>query len=407
MPSLLSPARLKSARTRIEVQFLDQVTNGAQTKGLPGPRYAACGQYLGQLTSPHRGLHGTAAAILVLSRSDLPGAKEATRCLLEYVRSRASVEASVLTRHKLESDRKHVIKCAEMLKALLTAREHGFDIGTAAEEHADELMIAQLRLKNGVTGWPYFSGDLSVEILPTALAATALERAGRPQPEAIAFLLEQLAEETTRKDIASEFSLQIEAINALLEIADGARIDPNVLRRTLSALVNRYRPLLSSDIEARFECMDPHNQWVHIRVAWQLSLLESTLRATPSRVVTQPELRSLLKRVIEATEGSSGYRYPFSGRGLSTRTSAAVHEVLLIGQTSTVFRRWLHASATALAAIRQAFSSRALRLLVRVGALIVMAAAFFRWFNGDASLADLAPSLGVTVLLAGLSSSRR
>jgi hypothetical protein len=59
---------LQWAMARIEEQFRDLLENGSQAQGIPPGVYAA-GQHLNPYSLNQRGIYGTAAALLVMSRS--------------------------------------------------------------------------------------------------------------------------------------------------------------------------------------------------------------------------------------------------------------------------------------------------------------------------------------------------
>ena len=83
---------LRTGMARIEEQFRDLLENGNQAQGLPGGMYAA-GQHLNPYSMNQRGLYGTAAALLVLGRSQ-PSPRQIALIegLIRYISERPTLE---------------------------------------------------------------------------------------------------------------------------------------------------------------------------------------------------------------------------------------------------------------------------------------------------------------------------
>src|SRR5450755_1345389 len=120
---------LQGAMLRIEAQFCDLLENGAQAQGVPAGVRAA-GQHLNPYSMNQRGLYGTAAALLVLSRSR-PSAQriELIEGLIKYINERPTIENDLaetdedlaMLRARFAIEWRQAFKCSELLYALAAA----------------------------------------------------------------------------------------------------------------------------------------------------------------------------------------------------------------------------------------------------------------------------------------------
>ena len=90
MTDMINSARLEEARSEILQRFVNRCQKGPQISDLPND-VSACGQYL-DAGSRQRGLHGTAAALRVLSGSKDTEARSLSERIVSYLVSRTDIE---------------------------------------------------------------------------------------------------------------------------------------------------------------------------------------------------------------------------------------------------------------------------------------------------------------------------
>ena len=334
---------LKIARQRIEQLFIDQCANGSQTTDMTDDSVAACGQFLGSdaKTVGQRGLHGTAAAIKVLSQVDDQRARALVPRLVKYAGDRHSIEHArkadsmaeqVLSDSKCTLDAQNVIKVGELLEAMAYAQQGAADVSVVLSELGS-------RLKNSIRegkGWYYFADEKRPpKMLPTAYAMMGLAAAGMYEDARIAekYLTEELLRFYQSPSTSPEDS-QTRAIHiaclytvTFRKRPDG-QVDTEGLRGVFQALWKRSHAELAHDDEQNVEYWRHLNKSCYVRVPWQLYLLALAGHYSFGWNFSRSAAQNLLTRTVRTASAAGGFVYPHSGQRPSARTNAVLHEVL-------------------------------------------------------------------------------
>lgn len=307
---------LQEAMLRIEEQFRDLLENGAQAQGVPAGVFAA-GQHLNPYSMNQRGLYGTAAALLVLSRSrPSPQRISFIEGLIKYVNERPVVEnelaetdedvAMLSARFAIEW--RQAFKCSELIYALAAAPP-----AVTGREALLNMLLSHLgacRHESG--GW---SADLDPardrDPMATASVVRAFHAAGIPVNSAdLDAVRADAADQAAANPYVRSFCLLV-----LLEVegADRPVID------LWNGLLDVLRPQLRDRTEANYEYMLGNRQY-YVRIPWQLYLIEGATICRPLSVLLTSEIRAALLDAIQAIGTNEGYVYQAFGHMKSTRT---------------------------------------------------------------------------------------
>lgn len=391
--------QIVSSRRVIERMFVEQCRYGAQGQNITTTKATACGQFIGEGAKDltQRGIHGTAAALRVLAESADDEAAALVNRLFHYLQNRPEIEKKI-TRDPVSEDQVHkkcsrdgenVIKVAEVLDALSFAK---------STLEGREAMVTDLvsRLKKGIhddKGWGFFldkPGD-PVDVLPTAYAVLALGRhglAGEIRGPA-RYLAEQLKRKQgdgheSRK--ASDITSRVMALYALtFGGIETDELPAGEARRVFRGLWSGLEKLLGDDLEQNVEYWRESRTY-YVRVPWSLYILALAARHDFWKFgsnAAQARLSSILK---DANEG--GFRYPYSGRMLSSRTSAILYDVL--GNIARDANRLLINPIWLIDRVRSAISSALFRVPVGLVAGGYTVYSAYCWMQ-QGTHADLAP----------------
>ena len=329
---MINSARLEEARSEILQRFVNKCQKGLQISDLPND-VSACGQYL-DAGSRQRGLHGTAAALRVLSGSKDTEARSLSERIVSYLVSRTDIEVGLTTTNTeqvqrgIDRDNQNVIKVSEVLYAL------SFVDGSVKGR---EGLIGDLAeaLRKGIihgNGWDYFlDGSEKPELLPTAFAIRALAEHGYDEDiEGPAKFLQGFLKDPKEESWKSRADINVRA-NCLyvLTFSKGLDrlVDRSVLKKAMSALWRRLEQLLHEDFEQtiEYQCHDDH---FYVRVPWQLYLLALASRLSPWKRFASGAAQRRLHAIVESAVAREGFSYPHSGDRLSSRTNAILYESL-------------------------------------------------------------------------------
>lgn len=319
---------LTQAQDKIKKMFLEQVQKGEQSKSLNDNNLLACGQFLKYLESNQRGLHGTAAALRVISYYERDEeCKKALQSLLQYAKSFVEIEKKLDDKNEQSAiiDNNNIIKKAELLYSLSFIKS-----GTAADRDALIQSIAT-DLKNSQIDdecWPFFSDTNKEEsnIFPTAISVLALHANNCDgYKKGQEFLLNEIKKIKKIED-PETFSMIVLALYVLVFTANGElKKKEKEYKSILKKIWSSNFAFMNSDIEQNIEY--PYNtRHFYARIPWQLYLLAISNKLSywySSKVSYFNRLHSIL----EQTNGD-GFKYLHSGKHISSRTNAIVFDVL-------------------------------------------------------------------------------
>jgi hypothetical protein len=403
---MLTPELIDHARDRIGALFVDQCGHGPQTVGLEDHTMAACGQFLNERRSRQRGIHGTAAALSVLARAQMPQARHLSSCLLNYIRNRAAAECRgvghaecVERTAKIEFDASNVIKLSEVLWAL------SFVQPAVGEKESLSRNLAQT-LTTGVRegrGWSYFVDDRNgPELLPTAFAVRALASNGYPVAEPVAYLLDSM---DTPPSGQSDVFVQIVVLFVLTYLDPRPEhVSNDHLKELLFRIWRRLDPLLQQDLEYNIE-YSRNDRYYYVRVPWQLYLAAVAAKVAEFRVFSTTRLQRRLAAIIDAATGPAGFVYPHSGNRVSSRTNAILFDIVTLMSQEIRRSSSVRAILTKLDAMRLVLGSAIVSWVGAIAGVGIAGYATVIWLErGAAAIADLGPhfiAAAIIVLLSG------
>ncbi|MBN1125505.1 MAG: hypothetical protein JXA82_10890 [Sedimentisphaerales bacterium] len=408
---------LREAQAQIEESFINQCEHGAQTKNLSDVTMAACGQFVGPNTREvgQRGLHGTAAAIKVISQVGDVNAHNLVKRLVNYAANRSQIEMKVRgeddrqqsdVHNKCELDDMNVIKSAELLEALAYARQCGVDTGNMIQD-------IQFRLNNSILqdqGWRYFTDDKEgpPEMLPTAYVLMGLAKSGLhlEANKADKYLRDRLthAHHHNRSNPLNRQSLAVHiACLYALTFRDrpSGQSGSNELKEIFQALWRLSVEGLRYDDEQNVPYWHVLEKTCYVRVPWQLYLIALAAHYNFPWIFSNPTSLKMLQRAVTAAHNSKPV-YPQSGPEPSARTSAILHDVLghLVGlldnRDLAPWPRWMDL-------MKHMLGHRVSRYMYLLSAILIVVLSVKSAYSSRPSIwPELAPGfVGAAVLLLG------
>lgn len=393
----MNTSDIETAKQRIEVDCLRQVVDGQQSKTLP-TGYVACGQFLKRPDRSQRGLHGVAAAMELLAASQDQNQQAALEGLLNYLADRINLETGSNASDAVE-DSSNVIKTAEVLHALAAVSPT-----IAADKHdtVRRQYLDQLQSLRQSAGWGYYGPNES--LLPTLMAVRALDAVGVPVDRALFKNL--LGQVTAKPQEDADFSVRIFGVYALSSLVRTplTASERRSLKKALIESWHAVESLMAHDFEANIEYEFETDEHRYVRVPWQLYLIAASSRLAPLRVFSSVPVRRRLDAVLRQTK-AGGFRYPHSGSGVSTRTSAIVHGLLRETQARLEHPGPIRIGFLGIDYLRRGISSGIARAIYAIAAVLLAGYSILLWLQQDqASLGDLAPDLLAPLLLVALAS---
>jgi hypothetical protein len=397
---MIPESKIDPALQEIEKLFTEHCENGAQSRDLKNTG-AACGQFVGPAAKerPQRGLHGTAAALRVLAQAGSVSASKLVPQLVWYIQNRPALHDEGKEPRQndrtFEDDQQNVIKLSEVLYGLSYVKVGQGLTDNLVREIAEKLLGARKEKK----GWTYFlSSAEPVDILPTAFAVLALSQHGYEEEirQQIEFLKSNVfGGGGDRMANVSEASVRIFCLFALAFRNDELSPDEcKQLKRALTELWDTHKSLLDLDLEQGIEYANGAINY-YIRIPWQLYLLALAARLNPTYISSLAAQRKL-NQILDAVK-ETGFRYPYSGTPLSSRTNAILFDVLHKIKRYNK-RNIFHTFYYVYDSIRTFFSRRIFSWLTL--GLFVSAFAFFvyAWVTKSGKPEDLGPDLvGATI----------
>jgi hypothetical protein len=365
---------LRTAMARIEEQFRDLLENGTQAEGLPDGLYAA-GQHLNPYSMNQRGLYGTAAALLVLGRSQASTQRiTLTEGLIKYISERPALEPQLLTNGadvhdlygRLARDMQITFKTTDLLYALSAA---------PAAVKGQETLLQELKAR--LTASRRETGGWAVEhdpardrdALATASAVRALCAAGFPvDPVDLGLIRDDGEDPKVSKYVRSLCVL------VLAEVTEGRQDSVRLWRELYGSLRAELRHRAESNYEFRIG-----HAIQYVRVPWQLYLIAGACWCRPSSIVFARDLRTTLLDCIKAVGSSEGYVYSAVGQTKSTRTYGIAMDTLWRVQTRLASSRYVARLSGAANTGSRILNSRALSGVVLAGAGALAGYAVVAW----------------------------
>jgi hypothetical protein len=369
-----------------------QVIEGNQSKPFEGEDSLCCGQFIGLPNRTQRGIHGTAAALMVLARSEDPPYNCEVKKLVNYIENRTEIE---LEKHgyspeNLGHDEHNIIKISESLFALSFIKAGAASTDELKNKLQKKLNDSRIKGK----GWAYFiNSKEEAEILPTAYAILGLYNNGfiKKDDIAIDFLYDKIMEyKKTEISDPSIFSIIILGLYALTVLERKKEKEEKEIKLLIKKLWKSQFCYMENDIEQNIEYWR-ETEHFYMRIPWQLYLLSITCRLYPRYFSTV----SASKRIISIIKSgkSKGFKYPFSGPNLSARTNAILFEILYqikLSLNNIKFYRFFYFFDK----IRKIFINKCTKKILIGISVIVIILSVSQWLKkGNISIGVLAPNI--------------
>lgn len=394
---------LESAKQWIGTRFIEQCKSGPQVKSLP-PEVKACGQFLGEMNSRQRGIHGTAAAIRVLADDGRGEARALVPKLIRYVEHRETEEESSETdkavlRDHLLRDNVNVIKTSELLYGLSFVNVGVCNTEALRESLANRLIEGKINDR----GWGYFL-DLrggEPQLLPTAHAVRALARHGYNVQESVEYLSNALTTPSavktniTRADISvSVFVLYVLSF----ALPENKVVSKDRLRKIFWPIWKPLESLLDfDDLEQNVEYARNSSHF-YVRVPWQIYLLALACRIAPLRAFASHGAQHRLESILASLKTKEGFLYPHSGGRMSSRTNAILYDAI-----SIIKQDLPHAPAWFIARwydrLRRCLNSPVIKWTLWAVAVCLISISIYTWHRNGGSFSDAAPDFVSSLIL--------
>ncbi|MCX7049900.1 MAG: hypothetical protein NTX50_31010 [Candidatus Sumerlaeota bacterium] len=377
---------IPQAMKKIAEMFADHCINGKQINGLTKEK-AACGQFIGDNAKEReqRGLHGTAAAIRVLSQENLDGSEKLIPKLIAYIRDELSNNNS-----NNEHDYNNVIKLSEILYALAFVKTCQCNIDDLKIDIAKKLLSSRIEDK----GWSYFIGSNGpYDILPTAFAILALCKHGYENEIAKQIEILQykvLGKFDNKTGQIYETSVQLFSIFVLSFCKDKyIKEDEEKIKYAFTKFWEKHEPLLDNDLEQNIEYWKGEKN-CYIRIPWQLYLLALISRFRP-HLLWSYYARKRIESILDSVN-SSAFIYPYSGDKISSRTNAILYDIFDKLKNSAknnikyiLFSKWEQ--------IKIHISKPFYSIIILAILIAVFGAIIYSWFKNEAKIYHIAPEL--------------
>lgn len=360
---------------RIRELFEYQVKNGKQSLGID--EFAACGQFINRIELAQRGLHGTSAAIYVLSQKQ--EYDDLTNKLCEYYEE----IHRFLVLSKLQSAENNTIKQSEILYALSFVKAGTRDVSALKNKIAENL-LANIYNKQG---WDYILNESKeVQLLSTAHALKGLIKAGfyNKLDNVINYFKTELKEKSQNHiDNPTRLSIYLFCLYVLVFYDDNYKNYEKECKTIFSNIKKSKYFSLNHSYEQNLEY---HGNLEHhyVRVPWQLYYLALSSKLSKWSYLN----RDAQKRLNEIGDKllNGGFKYEFSGEYISSRTYSIIYECFIeieknIPNSNLIFTskiiNWVKPYLTC---------------LLYLTVILFMLYSVYKWYsNINANFADLAP----------------
>ena len=397
--------------TRLSRFFIRCYQSGQQSRDLDPQDAAAFGQYLDQLPSHHRGMHGTSAALRVLASVDGSEGRTAARRVVRYLTDRAAIEEVAPPPQgkedrirKVREDEQNVIKVSEVLYALSHVPRSVAETGSLVSDLA-------ARLRAGMTqnrAWTYFLNESQAppQLLPTAYAVRGLAAHRYDVGEPVQYLVRELQSPMGRPR-QTDISVRVLCVFVLAFLPSlPAGVEEGKLRGWLARLWNQLEPLLGQDLEANIEYSNGDSNY-YVRVPWQLYLISAASRLKPFRCFASALAQRRLSSIVKAVGSEEGFFYPHSGDRVSSRTNGILYDVLWLIRDEIRSKAIFLIPFQIIDNVRVFFGSRRMKVSLTVLVLAIIVASIWSWTRAaSASIADLGPGFAGALMLLILSARK-
>ncbi len=325
--------QILDTQQEIQKNFLEECENGQQSADLKQNNAMACGQFMGKNARSivQRGLHGTAAAIRVLSGSNESKYKSIVGKLLNYLINREQDDKS-LDVERLNLDKNDVIKLSETLSSLTKL---GISL-SGIQEHANKI-AENLLLSKKNKGWSFYldSNFNDPEILPTAFAFLALTKYGSSSEkleDTLNYLNNYIKNNILNptKTTIIDFSVDIFCLYSLVfrgDFSSYSKEDKKLYRDAFIFYWNKSSKIFYDNFEQNLEYWNNDlSKSKYIRIPWQLYLIGLSTKID-LLFFFRNDIQNKLDRIITQVM-NGGFIYPHSGNLISTRTNSILYEIL-------------------------------------------------------------------------------
>lgn len=323
---MISDFNIDSAQGNIANFFFQQVKNGIQSQSLNTPtdsNLLACGQFLQELDRPQRGIHGTAAALYVLAQSGNANHAITLQKLISYLRIRKRIERTLVPSQELLRDENNIIKIGEILSSLAMIQS-----GQAVKEaYETSLQKTLIKAKKDTNGWEYFVNSPlnSAQLLPTVFAVKGLLSVRSYDRTSIDYIYKECSDNISN-GIGDYPTYAITILGIyVLAFYDYNKTYENKLKDLIINLYESTLAIFTSHNEVNLEYwFEGKNEYV--RIPWQVYLI-ALLAKYSDRLFAKNIIQERLNEILDKSQ-TIGFKYPFSGAHISSRTSSIVYECL-------------------------------------------------------------------------------
>jgi hypothetical protein len=314
---LINPVDLEQAINKITDEILGHCEHGSQNDLLGNMK--ACGQFFGiaQRKRKQRGLHGTAAAIYVLSARGNDSDIQMAQSLLEYAREQLTEKPVTDAEVDQDYDFQNTIKISEVLASI--------NANMTRSDYADQLRIRLQNAQNKDTGaWSYYLDEGSDSDIPTCYALLALGSSITPEKllkihKYLWSVYDELEPNPSADPNAfARKCLILHAISQTIKESSSKDIQRK-LTNSISAMWKRSYAQYGSDIEVMISYFRDYQNH-YIRLPWQFYLAGALVRTNPSQFYSIRFQRYLARINESALKG--GFANIIDSPFRSTRSNA-------------------------------------------------------------------------------------
>jgi hypothetical protein len=397
----LSQETLDQAQRAIYEKLQARLTE--EGRRLPGHSLSA-GQYLQNPDFEQRGLHGTAAAILVLAdrtATDDDCAAQVGR-MCHWVVNREAVEREALTAGRF-SKAKPGIQFSESDTFRLA--EIGFALAFVSPDvayRAEAVTFIRDRLAEyALDTGGFSSGEGSAggaDAVATALVVryqSAMNLHMRPEDRR--YLRDYLKTSTDP---------YIGAL-VLYVLTCYTDEDRTFLRERYRDLSLRLRAQFALSSEANYEYTRAGKQ-DYVRIPWQIYLVQAAARLFSLTRFYSPAIQRKATEVLQAAASPEGLRYGASGGWLSTRTQASAYQLARELRSHNFDKPLPRAVGSVVHLVASVVTSRLLASVLWLTAGLIAVASVYSWITSpERSLRALGSNIVAAVVLAAVASWAR
>lgn len=394
---MISKPDIEKLKDIISEKVYDQVANGEQSITLNqiDNDIKACGQFL-MKERTQRGIHGTAAALRVISENQSDKYKVLIPQIIKYLDERNQIEVHAIFENlkpDATKDDNNVIKLSEQLYALSFVKVGQGSVNSLANEIKQSITNSKIDNK----GWSYFTDDKSaVEILPTSFVVMALYANNYSDEESLQYIIKQLENilKTPIND-PSTFAILVFAFYVITFKVEDRIVKDKIkgvqLNQIFNKLWNSPFCVLDENIEQNIEYWinDKH---YYIRVPWQLYIISLSTKYSVwvfSKIKTQNRLKS----IVESFANNGGFKYKYSGKYLSTRTTSILFDTLSVIENNLGNKTW-YTILNAIDRVKIFIGSKWIKYPIVIILVVTFIYTIWLWINSEGTISEKVIHLG-------------